>query len=347
VERRFGYVATMRSFVVGGAGFIGSHLTDKLVELGPVTLYDNLSTGRTDFVAGHLKSGAATLVQKDALDLKALTESMAHHDVVFHLAANSEAHLGLERTRLDLEQGTIVTYNVLEAMRSTGVGKLVFASSGAVYGDTPEPRAEHDLGNLPVSLHGASKLAGESLVSAFGECFGLRAWIFRIGEIIGPRCTRGAAIDFLKKLRDARTHLDVPGDGNAQKPYLDVSECVLGMLHGMNHAGSASQTTPGGTLRDPSEFERALQSARARVHVLNLTPPDTTSVKTVAQLCVAASPYPKAEIRYTGGDPSRHGDVVQSRLKPDKLAALGFRVRHTSDQAVEMGVRTLAKELFR
>src|SRR5262245_21165977 len=115
----------MRTFIVGGACFIGSHLADKLVEEGPVTLYDNLSIGKTDFVAEHLRSGAAVLVEKDALDLAALTEAMAGHDVVFHLAANPEARWGLERTRLDLEQGTIATYNVLEAMKRTGVAKIV------------------------------------------------------------------------------------------------------------------------------------------------------------------------------------------------------------------------------
>src|SRR5882672_10760999 len=149
---RIGYVAKMRAFIVGGAGFIGSHLADKLVEEGPVTLYDNLSIGKRAFVAGHLSSGAATLVQKDALDLPALTEAMAGHDVVFHLAANPEARWGLERTRLDLDQGTIATYNVLEASRLAGVAKIVFASSGTVYGDTPEPCGEADLGRLPVSL---------------------------------------------------------------------------------------------------------------------------------------------------------------------------------------------------
>src|SRR6185503_9175748 len=136
----------MRSFIVGGAGFIGSHLADKLVEDGPVTLYDNLSVGKTDFVAEHLRSGAATLVHKDALDLAALTEAIAGHDIVFHLAANPETRWGLERTRLDLEQGTIATYNVLEAMRLSGVRNVVFASSGTVYGDIAEPCGELDLG---------------------------------------------------------------------------------------------------------------------------------------------------------------------------------------------------------
>src|SRR6185436_7752537 len=159
--------AGMRAFIVGGAGFIGSHLTDRLVEEGPVTIYDNLTIGKPDFVKAHLASGAATLVSKDALDLPALTEAMAGHDVVFHLAANPEARWGLERTRLDLEQGTIATYNVLEAMRRAGVPRLIFSSSGTVYGDTAQTCAEGDLGCLPISLYGASKFAGEALVSAY------------------------------------------------------------------------------------------------------------------------------------------------------------------------------------
>jgi UDP-glucose 4-epimerase len=118
------------------------------------------------------------------------------------------------------------------------------------------------------------------------------------------------------------------------------------MLHGLRHAGLSSPTTPSGTLRDPAEFEKALRDARDRVHIFNLTPPDFTSVRRIAELCVAASPYPNAEIRYTGGERGWPGDVPQSRLKPDKLAAIGFRVRHTSDQAVELAVRSLAKEVF-
>ena len=337
----------MRSFIVGGAGFIGSHLTDKLVGEGPVTLYDNMSIGKEAFVREHLASGAATLVAKDALDLAALTEAMAGHDVVFHLAANPEARWGLERTRLDLEQGTIATYNVLEAMRLNGVKKIVFSSSGTVYGDTAEVCSELDLGRLPISLYGASKFACEALISAYAECFGVSACIFRFGNVVGPRGTHGAALDFLKKLRDARTYLEVLGDGRQAKPYLHVTDCVAGLLYGLRNAPAlGGGPKPSSTLRSPTDLTAAATANRARVDIFNLSPPDFTSVRRIAELCVASSPYPTAEIRYTGGDRGWPGDVPQSRLNPEKLAAIGFRVRYTSDEAVRMAVEALVKEVF-
>lgn len=313
----------MRSFVIGGAGFIGSHLVDLLVARGPVTAYDNLSVGKRDFLAPHLASGAASLVVADVLDLDRLTEAMRDHDVVFHLAANPEARWGLTNTRLDLEQGTIATYNVLEAMRRTGAGKLVFASSGTVYGETSAVAAEGDLGSLPISLYGASKLAGEGLVSAFVECFGLTARIYRFGNVVGPRGTHGAALDFLNKLAQHRTRLEVLGDGRQSKPYLHVTDCAAGMLFGLDH-------TP------PAE----------RLAIYNLAPTDTTPVSRIAELCVKASPYPDAKIEYAGGDRGWPGDVPRSRMDPSKLAALGFRVRMSSDQAVEAAVRALAEQVF-
>lgn len=311
----------MRSFIVGGAGFIGSHLTDQLVLRGPVTIYDNLSVGSRAFVQAHLDSGRATLIEADALELDKLGEAMAGHDLVVHLGANPEARWGLERTRLDLEQGTITTYNVLEAMRRTGTKKLIFSSSGTVYGDTAKVCAEGDLGELPISLYGASKFAGEALISAFVECFGLQAWIYRFGNVVGPRGTHGAALDFLRKLRDHRTYLEVLGDGKQAKPYLFVTDCAAGMLFGFDHADG-------------------------RLNIHNLAPPDLTSVARIAELCVAASPYKSAEIRYTGGDRGWPGDVPRSQMNPGKLAALGFKVRNTSDEAVRLAVEALAREVF-
>ena len=314
-------MSELRAFVVGGAGFIGSHLVDRLVARGPVTVYDNLSVGRRAFLAEHLDAGRASLVEADALDLDRLTAALAGHDVVFHLAANPEARWGLQNPRLDLEQGTIATWNVLEAMRRAGVPRLVFASSGTVYVETPRACAEGDLGALPISLYGASKFAGEAMISAFVECFGLRAWIYRFGNVVGPRGTHGAALDFLKKLHANRTELEVLGDGRQAKPYLYVRDCADGILFGFDNAAD-------------------------RLNIFNLAPPDTTSVTRIAELCVAASPYPDAAIRYTGGDRGWPGDVPRSLMDAGKLAALGYRLRHTSDEAVRMAVEALAAEVF-
>ncbi len=312
----------MRAFVIGGAGFIGSHLVDMLVERGPTTVYDNLSVGKREFIATHLDSGRATLVCADALDLPRLTEAMAGHDVVFHLAANPEARWGLERTRLDLEQGTIATYNALEASRLAGVDRFVLASSGTVYGNTAEACGEMDLGLLPISLYGAAKLAGEALVSSFVECFSLRGFIVRFGNVVGDRGTHGAILDFCKKLKAHPEYLDVLGDGKQCKPYLHVTDCAAGLLFVLDHAG------------DP-------------LNVYNLAPPDWTSVARIAELCVAASPSRSARIEYAGGAQGWLGDVPKSRLNPERLAELGFRVRHTSDEAVEMAVKQVATEVFR
>ncbi len=312
----------MKSFVIGGAGFIGSHLIDLLVERGPVTVYDNMSVGKREFIAGHLASGRAQLVEADVLDLPKVTEAMAGHDAVFHLAANPEARWGLERTRLDLEQGTIAIYNALEAARLGGVKKFVFASSGTVYGNVTTPCAEGDLGSLPISLYGASKFAGEAMLSAFVECFGIEGFICRFGNVVGKRGTHGAILDFCKKLKAHPEYLDVLGDGRQAKPYLHVTDCAAGICFVLDNAKGEKPA------------------------IYNLAPPDSTSVKRIAELCVGASPNPAARIEYGGGAQGWPGDVPKSLIVPDKLAALGFRVKHTSDDAVRISVEEVAKEVF-
>jgi len=311
----------VRAFVIGGAGFIGSHLVDLLVLRGPVTIYDNLSVGREDFVRAHLDSKRVNLVRKDALDLEALTAAISGHDVCFHLAANPEARWGLERTRLDLEQGTIATYNALEACRLANVKRFVFSSSGTVYGNNPQPCGEMDLGPLPFSLYGASKIAGESMLAAYVECFGLHGSILRFGNVVGDRGTHGAILDFCNKLKKHPEFLDVLGDGTQSKPYLHVSDCAAGILFVHDHA------------KEP-------------LGIYNLGPADFTSVKRIAEMVVAASPYPKARIEFGTTRQGWPGDVPTSRLKIEKLAALGFRVRFASDQAVEQAAREIAREVF-
>ncbi len=312
----------MRSFVVGGAGFIGSHLVDRLVARGPVTIFDDLSVGKTEFVKEHLDSGRAKLIQGDARDLDVLKKHLtSEYDVVFNLAANPEARHGLQNTRLDLELGTILTYNVLESMRLAGVKKLVFSSSGTVYGETDKVCREEDLGCLPISLYGASKFAGEAMIAAFVECFGLQAWIYRFGNIVGPRGTHGAALDFLNKLKKSREYLEVLGDGTQAKPYVFVTDVVEAMLFGLEHG-------------------------KARLNVLNIAPPDVASVRSIAEECVRASPFPNAEIRYTGGDRGWPGDVPKSRMDATRLNELGFKLKHTSQEAVRKSVAALVQEVF-
>jgi len=269
------------------------------------------------FVKRH---DAASLGQ-GSLDLPALTAAMPGHDVVFHLAANPEARWGLERTRLDLEQGTIATYNALEAARLSKVPRFVFSSSGTVYGNVPEACGEMDLGHLPISLYGASKIAGEALIASYVECFGLTGFICRFGNVVGPRGTHGAILDFCKKLKAHPDYLDVLGDGRQAKPYLHVTDCAAGILY-------------------------VLQNAKERLNVYNLAPPDITSVRQIAEKCVAASPNKAARIEYAGGTQGWPGDVPVSRVKPDKLSALGFKVRFTSDKAVELAVEEVAREVF-
>jgi len=311
----------MKTFVIGGAGFIGSHLVDLLVARGPVTVYDNLSIGKLSFIQQHLDSGKVKFVKGDALDAASLTHAAAGHDLIVHLAANPDARWSLEKPRFDLEQGTIATHNALEAARLNGITRFMFSSSGTVYGNTPKPCGEEDTNQLPISLYGASKLAGEATIHAYVEAFGLTAYVCRFGNVVGPRGTHGAILDFCKKLKAHPEYLDVLGDGTQAKPYLHVTDCAAGLLY-------------------------VADNAKDRYNVFNLAPPDNTTVKRLAELCVAASPNPKARIEYGKGNQGWRGDVPVCFLKPDKLAKLGFRVKHTSDDASAMAVREVAREVF-
>jgi UDP-glucose 4-epimerase len=313
---------TMPSYlVVGGAGFIGSHLVSRLVERAQVTVLDDLSSGRQAFLDTAIASGRCELRIGSVFDAELLSSCMRGKIAVFHLSANPEARLGLEQPMLDLEQGTLATHAVLDAMRRSNVKGLVLTSSGTVYGLSRSVCREQDLGNLPISLYGASKLASEALVSAHVECFGISAWIFRLCNVIGPRSTHGAAFDFLRRLEREPALLTVLGDGQQSKPYVHVTDAVDAMLFGFEHAA------------DP-------------LNVFNVAPGGASTVRTVAELCVARSRNPSAGIVYTGGQRGWRGDVAHCRLDGSALAALGFTLSRSSDEAVALGVRELAQEIF-
>jgi UDP-glucose 4-epimerase len=222
----------MRYFITGAAGFIGSNLVDRLLADGhAVTAYDNFSTGQREFLVGGLRHRAFRLVDGDVLDLPTLTHAVAGHDFVFHLAANADVRFGTEHPRKDLEQNTIATFNVLEAMRGNGVNRLAFASTGSIYGE-PEvfPTPEDCPFPVQTSLYGASKLAGEGLIAAYGTGFNFQAYIFRFVSILGERYTHGHVYDFYNKLLANPHEIEVLGNGKQRKSYLHVQDCIDAML---------------------------------------------------------------------------------------------------------------------
>jgi UDP-glucose 4-epimerase len=307
-----------RYFISGGAGFIGSHLVDRLMAEGnEVTVYDNLTSGKQAFVAQHGTNPKFKLIIGDLLNLEQLTVAMKNHDAVFHLAANPDARAGIMRTDLDLKLGTIATYNVLESMRLNGIKKLVFSSSGTVYGETPiKPLAEDYGPLLPISLYGASKLACEGLISGFCEIFGFQSWIFRFANVVGDKATHGVIYDFINKLQKNPKLLEILGDGTQEKPYIYVDDCVDGVLYGVRHAN-------------------------AKVNVYNIGCLDSTSVTTIAHIVTEEMNLKNVKLIYTGGDRGWTGDIPQVRYNVSKINQLGWKTSRTSDEAVRDAVKIM------
>src|SRR6187455_308145 len=228
----------MRAFVTGGAGFIGSNLVDRLLAANhSVVAYDNFSTGQDAFLEIARSHPQFTIIRGDTLDLPALVEAMAGSEMVFHLAANADVRFSLEHPRKDLDQNTIATFNVLEAMRATGVKRIVFASTGSIYGEASViPTPEHAPFTVQTSLYGASKLAGEGLIQAYCEGFGFQSWIFRFVSILGERYTHGHVVDFYRSLRADPSRLRVLGNGRQRKSYLYVQDCIDAILVALDRA---------------------------------------------------------------------------------------------------------------
>ena len=308
----------MKYFISGGAGFIGSHMVDRLVgDGGSVTVYDNLSSGKEEHIQHHMGKAYFNFIKADLLDSKTLTRSIKGHDAVFHLAANPDARAGIKNPSLDLNIGTIATFNVLEAMRQNGIKKIVFSSSGTVIGDTPAVPVTEEYGPLlPISLYGASKLAGEGLISAFCHVFEMQAYIFRFANIIGPRATHGVIYDFINKLRQNPGELEILGDGTQAKPYLLVGECLDGIFC-------------------------AMKNSDKQCDIYNLGCDSTTSVTRIAELVVKGMGLSDVRFKYTGGKRGWRGDVPQFRFNVQKMSGLGWTAAHSSDEAVKIAIRRI------
>ena len=310
----------MKILVTGGAGFIGSHMVDELVRRKhEVTVFDNLSSGRKEFISHHLKRKNIIFFEADLLDFKSVDKAMKGQEFVHHLAANPDVRRGVERPDLDLKQNVVGTLNVLEAMRMNSVDKISFSSSSTVYGEAKEIPTPEDYGPLvPISLHGASKLAAEGLITAYCHTFGFRAWIFRFANVIGKRQTHGVIVDFIEKLRDNPMELEILGDGRQSKSYVLVEECVDAMLLGV-------------------------EKSSERVNIFNLGSEDQISVKRIAEIICEETGF-KPKFRYTGTERGWPGDVPRMMLDVKKIMELGWGAKHTSVEAVRRAVEYLAKE---
>jgi UDP-glucose 4-epimerase len=309
-----------RIFVTGAAGFIGSSLVDRLLAEGySVVGWDNFSTGQEAFLSGASACSEFTLHRGDNLDLSALTGAMAGCDFVFHLAANADVRFGTEHPSKDLEQNTVATFNVLEAMRANGINRIAFSSTGSVYGEAKViPTPEDAPFPIQTSLYGASKVAGETLIQAYCEGFKFEGYIFRFVSILGERYTHGHVFDFYKQLIEHPGHLRVLGDGTQRKSYLYIQDCLSAMLHVIGGSTAAS--------------------APHRVQIYNLGTQEYCQVKdSIGWICEALGLAP--ELEFTGGGRGWIGDNPFIFLDSTKVRAEGWESRLTIREGI---LKTLA-----
>jgi len=309
--------SSLRAFVSGGAGFIGSHLVDRLLSLGHhVTVYDNLSTGQVEFLREAQKQPRFHMVNADLLEYERLREAVSDQDIVFHLAANADVRFGANHPDRDLQQNVIATHNLLEAMRTTGVDRIVFSSTGSVYGEPGVyPTPEDCPFPVQTSLYGASKVAAEALLCAYAEAFGFQALIFRFVSILGERYSHGHVFDFYKKLAANSSEIEVLGNGKQRKSYLYVGDCIDGIVH-------------------------ALDAVTAQVNVFNLGTSEYCTVdQSLNWICDELGVDPARA--YSGGERGWIGDSPFVFLDCARIQGLGWRPSVSIEEAVRRTLRYL------
>lgn len=305
-----------KALVTGGAGFIGSHLVDSLLARGAeVVIYDNFSTGRPEFMPAPAPPGLR-VVRGDVLDLPALEKAMAGCDFVFHFQANADVRSGRLKTRIDLEQNTLATWNVLEAMRINGVGRIAFASSAAVYGEPEVFPTPEQCAPLQTSLYGASKLAGEAMMQAYCEYFGMHCFIYRFVSWIGERYTHGIVFDVMKKLLADAARLPLLGDGTQRKSYLYVKDGVNGVMLGID-------------------------KALGQKNVYNLGHDDFIDVRQVVSIILDELKLRDVRLEFAGGKRGWLGDSPLVHLDTSRIKALGWRPATSIEEGLRRTVRFL------
>lgn len=318
----------MKILLTGAAGFIATNLIPRLLAEGhEVHGVDNFFLGKREYIERWSGEPGFVFHEMDLLEREVVVKLFhaIRPERVWHLAANSDISFGTKYTDFDLKGGTLVTYHVLEGMRLAGTREILFSSSGAVYGEPTVMPTPEDYGPLfPISLYAASKLACESLITAFAHNYGLRCWMFRFGNIVGPFPTHGVIYDFVLRLQKDPSRLDMLGDGTQSKPYVHVEDCLDGMMFGQQHASEA-------------------------VNCYNLAVTDHTSVNQIAEWTLAAmglDPRSVPIVR-SGGSRGWRGDVPQVRLDTRRMTALGWRARMSSDEAVRRSITETVRQLVR
>lgn len=312
-----------RIFVTGGAGFIGSHVVDMLISQGyEVTVYDNLSNGKIEFIQQYLNYPRFHFIQADVLDLSRLVESLVGHDLVWHLAANTDIIGSHAQPERDLRDCTMAAFNIIEAMRLTGIQPILFSSTGAVYGDLCNDLSVSEAAGplMPVSTYGAGKIGSEAFISAFCHVYGLRAWMFRFGNVIGARMTHGVIYDFINKLHENPHELLIRGDGRQEKNYFLVEECIEGM-------GFA--------------YRNIQMTDEKPCDIFNLGTTTVSQVTKIAAIIQEEMGLPDARILIEGTKKAWPGDQPRVHFTVDKINKLGWKARYSSDEAVRIAVQRM------
>lgn len=305
----------MQYFITGGAGFIGSHSVDYLIKNHQVVVYDNLSSGSKNFIRQHLKKSSLRFIGGDLLDKNFLNKAIKGSDFIFHLAANPDIQLSVAKPSLDFQQGTLATFNLLEAMRKNKIRKIAFSSSSTVFGEPRIMPTPEDYAPLfPISTYGASKLACEGLIAAYCHLYGFQAWVFRFANVVGPRLTHGAIYDFIKKLKKDRNKLEVLGNGRQKKSYIYVKDCVESMLF-------------------------CIKNSKEKLNLFNLGTADRITVREIAEALLKETGLTKTKIVYKGGSRGWEGDVPQMLLDITKIKKLGWQPKYNSKQAVVQAIK--------
>lgn len=319
-------LALSRVIVVGGAGFIGSHVVDRLLAdpaIERVTVYDNFSSGRDWHLTHHSGDNHLNAIRADVKDLNALTEAMTGHGLVVHLASNPDIAAAMSDPAIDFHEGTALTHNVVEAMRLSGASRILYASGSGLYGDLGSTKVPEDHAPMePISTYGASKLAGEALISSYVHMFGITGLVFRFANVVGPRQTHGVGYDFVRRLMTDGSRLAILGDGRQTKSYIHVTDVVDAVM-----AAHKRETKP--------------------FQAFNVSTEDAITVTEIGRLACAVLGLDPDTVRfeYSGGDRGWKGDVPVVMLDSTRIRALGWSNRFGTTEAMMDAMRAVKADV--